>query len=309
MRKSICNYADERIIMESNDFTNIFEKACLIQLSTSVWQGNCKLEESVIRRIGDHSEWLKGSKDLVNQELLGPVRKVASQARNEIRKYSLPFPLNSIYLISKEALAQIDEKLSEYKEQFYDRVQDFELLFEMAKEEAKGYLGDLYNEGNYPIDITRKFRFEWRFMILDVPGKSMLLSPEIYEREKEKFQSMMEETRELAISALREEFGQIINRLTEKLNKDSTQPKVIKSSMFNKMREFLDVLGTKNIFEDDVLVDLSEQARAVIDGVSPEGIKKNDVMLQKIKNEMDELKYSIDNAIEDMPRRKIRMAS
>ena len=294
--------------MENADYTDVFQKACLIQLSTSVWQGCCKLEESVLERIGDNSEWLKGSKDLVNQELLGPVRKSASKARNEIRRYSLPFPLNSVYLISKEALTRVDEKLQDYKEQFWNKVQDFELLFEMAKEEASGYLGDLYNEADYPMDITRKFRFEWRFLTLDIPGKSTLLPPEIYEREKEKFQSMMEETRELAISALREEFGQIINRLTEKLNKDSTQPRAIKSSMFNKMREFLDDFGTRNIFEDDVLVELSKQARSLIEGVSPEGIKRNDVMLQKIKNEMNELKFSIDSAIEDMPRRKIRMA-
>ena len=57
------------------------------------------------------------------------------------------------------------------------------------------------------------------------------------------------------------------------------------------------------------LVELSQQARDLIDGVSPTGIKKNDVMRQKIKKEKNELKFAIDAAIEDMPRRKIRMAS
>ena len=33
---------------------------------------------------------------------------------------------------------------------------------------------------------------------MDVAGKSGILSPELYEREKEKFQTLMEETRELA---------------------------------------------------------------------------------------------------------------
>jgi hypothetical protein len=295
--------------MENEDYTDIFQKACLIQLSTSVWQGCCKLDESVLKRIGENSEWLKGSKDLVNQDLLSPIRKCAGQARTAILKYSLPFPINSVYLISKEALTLVDEKLQEYKEQFWDKVQDFELLFEIAKEEAMGYLEDLYNDADYPIDITRKFRFEWRFLTLDIPGKSTVLPPEIYEREKEKFQSMMDETRELAISSLREEFAKIINGLTERLNKDSTQPRVIKSSMFNKMRDFLDGFGTRNIFEDEVLVELSQQAKALIEGVSPDGIKKNDVMRQKIKNEMNELKLAVDAAIEDMPRRKIRMAS
>jgi hypothetical protein len=295
--------------MDNTDYTDIFQKACLIQLSTSVWQGCCKLDEGVLQRVGENSDWLKGSKNLVNQDLLGPVRKIASQARNEVRKYSLPFPIKSVYLVSKEALSSMDGKLQQYKTEFWDKVQDFELLFEMAKEEARGYLGDLYNEGDYPINILRKFHFGWRFLILDIPGKSSVLPPEIYEREKEKFQSMMEETRELAISALREEFGQIVQRLTEKLDKNSTQPKVIKSSMFKKLRNFLDDFGVRNIFEDDVLAELSQQARDLIDGVSPAGIKQNDVMRKRIKNEMNDLKLAIDAAIEDMPRRKIRMAS
>jgi hypothetical protein len=294
--------------MDNSDYTDVFQKACLIQLSTSVWQGCCKLDESVLKRVGENSDWLRGSKDLVNQDLLVPVRKVAGQARNEVKRYALPFPINSVYLISKEALTVIDEKLKGYKDLFWDKVRDFELLFDMAKEEARGYLGDLYNEADYPMDISRKFHFDWRFLILDLPGKSTVLPPEIYEREKEKFQSMMEEARELAIRALRDEFAQIVSRLAEKLDKDSTQTKVIQSSMFFKLRDFLDDFGTRNIFEDNVLVELSEQARELIERVSPDGIKKNDVMRQRIKNGMDELKSSIDAAIEDMPRRKIRMA-
>ena len=46
--------------------------------------------------------------------------------------------------------------------------------------------------------------------IPDDSGKSTVLPLKIYEREKEKFQSMMDETREIASSALREEFAKIV---------------------------------------------------------------------------------------------------
>ncbi len=290
------------------DYSNVFQKACLIQLSTSVWQGACKLDPNVLKRVGSRSEWLRGSKDLINPELLGPVRKTANQARNEIKKHALPFPIHSIDLISKESLTSIDEKLEQYKTAFWDKVSDFEVIYESAKEEAMDFLGDLYNDADYPIDIMRKFRFEWRFLILDIPGKSTVLPPEIYEREKEKFQSMMDETRNLAITALREEFAQIVHGIAEKLNMDSTQPRVIRSSMFKKLEGFIGDFGNRNIFDDDRLVDLSEQARSLISEVSINDIKGNDVMRQKIKNEMNTIRDAIDNAIEDMPRRKIRMA-
>lgn len=291
-----------------DDYSDIFQKACLIQLSTSVWQGSCKLDPNIMKRVGKRSEWLRGSKDLVNPELLGPVRKTASQARNEIKKHALPFPIHSIDLISKESLAGIDENLDQFKKLFWDQVNDFDLIYESAKEEARDFLGDLYNDTDYPINVLQKFRFEWRFLTLDIPGRSTVLPPDIYEREKEKFQVLMEETRTLAISALREEFGQIVHRIADKLNVDSTQPKIIKPSMFNKLESFLEDFGNRNIFGDDHLVELAKQAKSLISGVSINGIAGNDVMRQKIKNGMNQITESIDSAIEDMPKRKIRMA-
>jgi len=288
------------------DYDNIFQKACLIQLSTSVWQGACKLDPNVLKRVGSKSDWLRGSKDLINPEFLSPVRKTANQARNEIKKHALPFPIHSIDLIPKESLTSIDESLAQYKKDFWQKVDDFELIYESAKEEAKQFLGDLYNDADYPVDIMRKFRFEWRFLVLDLPGKSSILPPEIYEREKLKFQSMMDETRDLAMSALREEFARIVHGISEKLNMDSTQPKVIKNSMFKRLESFLDDFGNRNIFNDDYLVDLAEQARVLISNV--DDIKNNELMRRKIKKEMNHISEAINSAIEDMPRRKIRMA-
>jgi hypothetical protein len=57
------------------------------------------------------------------------------------------------------------------------------------------------------------------------------------------------------------------------------------------------------------VAELSQQARALIDRVSPAGIKKNDIIRRKIKNEMNELRLATDGAIEEMLRRKIRMAT
>ena len=89
----------------------------------------------------------------------------------------------------------IDERLQEYKERFWVKVAEFEQMYDAARQEAKTILKDLFNESDYPADISSKFRFEWRFLVLDVPGKSKLLSPEIYEREKKKFEDLMTETR------------------------------------------------------------------------------------------------------------------
>jgi len=292
-----------------DDYKDIFKKACLIQLSSSVWQSSRVLNQKVLaQKIGQDNEWLRGRKFLINPELLGPIKTAVQQARKTVQKYSLPFPITSIYLIPKESLAEIDEKLQYFKDRFWNKVQDFEALYDVGREEAETVLADLFNESDYPTDIIQKFKFDWRYFELSTPGKSKILSPEVYQREKDKFTSLMEETRELAMVALREEFSTVVTNLVDRLTSDNGKPKVISSGMFNKLHEFLDDFSTRNIFEDEKLVELTEEAKSVVSGVSPYGLKYNDVMRKKIANGMTNLSDAIADAIEDMPRRKLQMA-
>ncbi len=293
--------------MESH--RDIFERACLIQFSSSVWQSSRVLNHKVLaEKIGHENEWLRGRKFLINPELLGPIKTAIQQARKTIQKHSLPFPISSIFLVPKESLSEIDEKMQYFKNRFWDNVDAFEAMYETGREEARSVLGDLFSESDYPTDIMAKFNFEWRYFELSIPGKSKILSPEIYKREKEKFINLMDETRELAMVALREEFSGVVSNLVDRLNSNEGTPKVISNSMFNKLNEFLDEFSTRNIFMDEKLIELTEEAKNIVNGASPYGLKYNDVLRKKIANGMSKLTESISEAIQDMPRRKIRIA-
>ena len=101
--------------------SNIFQRACLIQLSTSIWQGSRIVSPGVMRNLGSKSQWLRGRKFLVNPELLGPIKTASHQARNTIQKFALPFPINGISLIPKESLTVVDEALIGYRERFWSK--------------------------------------------------------------------------------------------------------------------------------------------------------------------------------------------
>jgi hypothetical protein len=291
-----------------SEFENVFRKACLIQLSTSTWMGSKMLDQSHMTKVSQNSEWLRGRKFLINPELLGPLHTSTHQARDLVKQYSLPFPITSLYLIPKESLAFVDERLIYQKARFQEKVDAFVGTYDLAREEAKRHLKELFNEADYPMDIRLKFKFEWRFLALDIPGKGVILSPEVYEREKEKFESMMEEARTMASVALREEFAEIVNGLVEKLSKDNGQTKTMKSSMFNKLHEFLADLTTRNIFDDEKLNELAAIAQDTISGISPYGLNYNAQMKDRIKTAMTTLKESIYDSIEDLPKRKLRLA-
>ncbi|WP_289022802.1 DUF3150 domain-containing protein [Desulfobacter postgatei] len=289
---------------------DIFKKACLIQLTSSVWQCSRVLNQKILaEKIGQENEWLRGRKFLINPELLGPIKTAVQQARQTIQRHSLPFPITSIYLVPKEALTAIDERLQYFKERFWNKVQDFEAVYGAAKEEAAAVLGnDLFNEADYPADIMSKFKLDWRYLELSTPAKSRILSPEIYEREKEKFANLMEETREMAMIALRTEFSNVVSNLVERLTNNDGKPKMISNAMFNKLNEFLDDFSTRNIFEDEELAGIIEQAKSVVSGVSPYGLKYNDVLQKKITKGMSDVNAAINASIEEIPRRRIKLA-
>jgi hypothetical protein len=292
---------------EDINHKDLFQKACLIQISSSIWMGSRMLEQGLMEKIGQ-SEWLKGRKFLVNPELLGPIKTSVHQARNTVQKHTLPFPITSLYLIPKESLGIVDEALEGFRERFWKKVNDFVDQYDLAREEARTVLGDLFNDTDYPEDISTKFKFEWRFLTLDLPKKSKILTPEIYQREKEKFEAMMEETRQMATEALAGELGEIVTQMVERLNGNG-KGKSINSAMLNKIRDFFDAFETKNLFDDEKLNEVVAQAHSVIDGVSPYGIKYNEVMRKRITDAMGGIKETVDNVIQDLPRRKIRLAA
>lgn len=292
-----------------DDHKKLFQKACLIQLSTSVWQCTKVLnEKTLVQKLGQDNEWLRGRKFLINPELLGPVKTAVQQARKTIQKYSLPFPITSIYLIPKESLGEINERMEYYKTRFWNKAITFEALYESAREEAESVLENLFNEADYPADILTKFKFEWRYFEVSTPSKSKILTPEIYEREKEKFIRLMDETRELSMTALRTEFGAVVSNLVNRLTGDHGKPKQITNTMFNKLHEFIEDFSTRNLFKDEDLKAMTEEAKAIVFGISPYALKYNDVLQKKISSKMEELNSSISEAIKDIPRRKLKLA-
>ncbi|SLM30777.1 conserved hypothetical protein [Desulfamplus magnetovallimortis] len=290
------------------DYKELFRKACLVQLSTSVWRTSKAINHSVlIDKIGEDAEWLRGKKYLIDPTLLGPINTATQQARNTIKKYSLPFPVGGIYLVPKESLSVIDERLQYFEARFWDSYADFEAIYERSMEDAREVLKELFDETDYPVDIRSKFKFQWRYMTVDLPRKTTILSPAIYEREKQRFQEMIEETRETAVAALKEEFSQVVTHLVERLDSNGERPRVISNNMFNKINDFLDDLGTRNLFEDQELTLLAEEARQIINNTNPYSLKYSQNLRDSIRSDMENLKDSLEDSIQDMPRRKLKI--
>ena len=287
---------------------NIFEMGCLIQLSTSVWGARRKIKTGQITDMTGANEWLSTHKKLIDPCALKPIQKVANAARGYLSGVSLPFPINGMVFVPKEMISRVDKELYRFKSEFDSKIEDFVSRYDELREVAVVYLGDLFNETAYPVDIQSKFSFAWRFIVLDVPnGNAGVLSPEVYEREKTKFVQTMKEARELAIVSLREEFSGMIKRVTERFtNGHETKSKIFKNGTINNFYEFFETFRERNIFRDSELAELVDQAEAILGGKTAETIRSNDQLKDHIREGMVEVEKSMENIL-SRPRRRIVM--
>jgi hypothetical protein len=287
---------------------NIFEKGCLVQLCISKWGGVKKIDDNKLAEMVNHHEWLTATKKLVDPESLKPICKVGNAARAYLAGISLPFPIQGMVFAPKEMISRVDKRLEEFKEEFNQAVALFVRDYDRLRETAMTSLGDLFSEEDYPLQVEKRFSLAWRFIVLDVPnGKSGILSPEIYEREKEKFIQTMEEARTLAIESLREEFATMVERITERFtNPGDGKPRVFKNATVQSFYEFFETFKERNIFRDEQLAQLVEKAQAVLGGASVDSIRTNERLKETIRGGMAEIETAMAVSLE-RPRRRIVM--
>ena len=287
---------------------NLFEKGCLVQLSASVWRAARKIKPEQLSEMAVSHEWFTATKKLVDPDSLKPINSVVNSARSYLSGVSLPFPIQGMVFVPKEMISRVDGKLEEFKGEFNSTVEGFLGEYDQLREVASVQLGELFNEMDYPVDVKGKFAFMWRFLILEVPnGKTGILAPEVYEREKHKFIQTMEEARELAIQSLRENFAGMISRITERFsNGDASKPKIFKNGTVNNFYEFFETFKERNIFRDDQLAELVERAKAILGGQSAEFIRSSDQLKDHIRAGMTEVEKAMAEIL-SMPRRKVIM--
>jgi hypothetical protein len=286
---------------------NIFEKGCLVQFSAGVWGASRKIKPEQLTDKNVSVQWLRASKKLIDPAAIKMVQKVVNATRSYLASASLPFPIHGMVFAPKEMIRRLDEKLNEFKAEFFTQVDHFIEDYDHLRQIAMVHLGELFNEMDYPIDVRTKFSFIWRFVILDVPnGNTAILAPEVYEREKEKFIHTMEEARQLAVQSLREEFAGMIERITERFSTNGGAPKIFKNSTVNNFYEYFETFKQRNIFKDTELEEIVSRAQAILGGRSAEDIRNDENLKNRIRCGMDEVEKAM-SEIFIMPRRKIMM--
>lgn len=307
---------------QNNKYENIFELGCLVQLRIGmlgVKRGLTEEERALVYKKQDlDKKWVSGGKNIIDPGSLAEIGKIKSEAREYLRRVSLPFPIRGALFVGFEVVERIDGMLKGFKEGFEKERGEFEGrwgdLVEGAREalkvkgESGEEIGTLFNRLDYPAEVGSCFIFEWQFITMQAPGKGGFLSPELVKREQEKFIGVMEEAREMGVMALRVEFKEILDSCVERLTEgEGGKKKVFRDSLVGNFWDFFEGFKDKGIFEDRELEVLCEQAKGILSGVDVGDLRKDEGLREVVKVSMGALSGELEKAIVDAPGRKLKL--
>ncbi len=271
---------------------NVLEKGVLVQLAISLWTGRTKLAPQLIAKEAD-PEFLRASKYLIARDYMKPLEQIRNKARDFVYRKTLPFPITGILFIPRQMLLEVDEELTRQKNSFNEAVTDFVSQYKSYVEMAKDHLKGLWNQDDYPQNITGKFDFQWMFFNIDAPGKKSLITPEIYDREVNKFQQTMLEFQETAVATLRATFAEMVDHLVDRLDND----KVFRDSSVNHFKEFLEDFQKLDIANDTEIRELVDRCRELLSGTRPQDLRDNELLKRHVSEKMGEIKNIIDTKV------------
>ena len=297
----------------STSTVNIYERAIALQLGVSRLGIRRKVDSTRIS-VNDapengqpDREAIAVSKELIDCQEYDAIVSYDNEIRQRIVNKSVPAPFRrGMYLIPIVSLEAVTKLLEEYKATRADLVAQFATSYGQAIQDARTRLGALFCSFDYVSieDVLKAFSVRHSFLDLGVPGRLKTVNPEIFEKEKAKFEAELQNAAEEIRNGLRAAFADMIEHMRDKLTAEPGQKKkIFRDSLLTNLTDFLDSFDARNIAQDSELADLVAQARAITAGKTADMLRAPIVALMT-RESLDVIKAKIDTMITVAPSRK-----
>jgi hypothetical protein len=146
------------------------------------------------------------------------VTAVRGQVESYWRSLTLPYPEPGVRLIKQERVDEFARRMAGYRADLEHAVAALDRHYTELRAAARGRLGSLYNEADYPDTLVGLFGLAWDFPALEPPDYLVALSPAVYEQERARVAARFEEAVALAERAFADEFARLVEHLAERLS-------------------------------------------------------------------------------------------
>jgi len=295
----------EQIIDDGGKEMDLFTKGSICVLRTSVWPGKTVLPKDAVETAATDKNWARGEKLLIDPKHLKELNNIRARAWTFLRSQAVPFPFEGAVVISHSRVPYVNQKMVEFQAEFTAAVQKLADNFANYKEEAKLPLGPLWDAADYPVDIKHTCRMGWQLYAIQGPDKALAaVAPDLYAQQVKGMKTLFAEAREMGIAAVREELLKVVQHAVERLS--GVEKKTFHSSTISKFTDFFNKFADRNIWGDQELEEIVNQAKQVLQGITPAGLRDAAGLRQNVAAELAKAEVALVAAMAPAKRRIIQ---
>jgi hypothetical protein len=229
------------------------DRALLVSLSISQWTAR-KLDKKATKEVADINRASTSAgrynKSLLPlNDLLANVHQKTGVIREKFAKNTLPWGVDGTRILPSANYLQFMQDFRKEKSEWQSLVNTFLDNYEYLVAEAKRWLGDLYDEKDYPPKDRIIDKFNMDMGIFPVPSNDFRveLSSDELTRIQEDLEARMTSIQQEAMNDCWHRLYKHVEHITEKL---SDPKNIFRDSMIENARETCDLLTRLNISED-----------------------------------------------------------
>lgn len=251
---------------------------------------------------------------LVSKELLDcPEMAAIATLDGEIRRWiylrCLPSGVlkEGVYRLPLVLVDEVNGKLESFAEERNFKIEQFLDVYPQKVIEAHNRLRSLYDPSDYPPvpQLRKAFDFQYRYVTMDIPQN---LSNALVEQEREKAKKDVEAEVDEIRLALRTAFADLVSHATNALTIGTdNKPKVFRDTLVTNMQQFFNYFDARNLTNDTELAELVEQARCIMQGVTPDTLRTNMSVRQQVQQTMKQVKSTISASVMLKPSRRFTL--
>jgi len=246
---------------------------------------------------GDAGNWNKML--IQGDSALQSVKRKRNQAYNFHINYSLPWGDNGDRLITTTVLPEYRKTMEKFQSEFFTEVEALREAYPTLIEEARGRLGKMFKEDDYPPvnKLVSKFYFTFNFSPVATVADWRI---KLRDDEKTEIIRLVEaEQNRIRLVANQHLWGRVheaathvVERLTgkdEKTGKDKT----FRNSLVDNVKELADILSVLNIDNDPDMIQMAKRLKAKIGSVDVDEIRKDRKILLEVRQEAQNIVQEI----------------
>lgn len=254
------------------------DRALLVSLSISQWTAR-KLDKKATKEVADINRASTSAgrynKSLLPlNDMLANVHQKTGVIREKFAKNTLPWGVDGTRILPSANYLQFMQDFRKEKTEWQYLVQTFLDNYEYLVAEAKRWLGDLYDEKDYPSKQAIENKFSMDMGIFPVPSNDFRveLSSDELTRIQEDLEARMTTVQQEAMNDCWHRLYKHVEHIAEKL---SDPKNIFRDSMVENARETCDLLTRLNVADDPNLEAMRREVEAKLLGHHPDTLRND----------------------------------